>query len=60
MLTLQLMLPFKTGANICNNLNPESLREGIGNYNSPQKAGRGLGLAFLSALSPQDPPMWAL
>ena len=53
MLTLHLMLPFKTGANICNNLN-QSLREWVGNYNSPQKAGGGL---FWSALSPQAPPM---
>lgn len=59
MLTLQLMLPFKTGANICNNLN-QSLREGVGNYNCLQKAGRGLGLVLWSALSPQAPPMWAL
>ena len=59
MFTLQLMLPFKTGANICNNLN-QSLREGVRNYNSPQKAGRGLRAVFWSALSPQAPPMWAL
>lgn len=55
MLTLHLMPSFKTGANICNNLN-QSLRKGVGK----QKAGRGLGLVFWSALSPQAPPMWAL